>query len=94
MRALLGRWMETLQQSITNAGVRPTFAGNKLTVETFLLSPFEEPTPKEIAVDFRRFIRTEQKFANPEELKAQILKDVRRAQAFWRRTTQWLKRGA
>src|SRR3954452_10235240 len=81
-------------QSITNAGVRPTFSGSELTIETFLLSPFEDPAPREIAVEFRRFIRAEQKFSNPEELKAQILKDVQRAQAYWRRTTRWVKRGA
>ena len=71
--------------SITNAGVRPTFGGEELTVETFLLSPFEEPTPSNIRVEFRRFIRTEQQFPDPQSLKAQILRDVRRAQAYWRR---------
>lgn len=77
-------------QSITNAGVRPTFGGEELTVETFLLSPFEEPTPTDIRVEFRRFIRPEQQFPDPQSLKAQILRDVGRAQAYWRRVKSCL----
>jgi len=72
-------------QSITNAGVRPTFGGEELTVETFLLSPFEGATPEHIQVRFRRFVRAERQFPTPEALKAQIMKDVGRAQAYWRR---------
>ncbi len=63
-------------QSITNAGVRPTFGGEELTVETFLLSPFEEPTPTDIRVEFRRFVRPEQQFPDPQSLKIQIMRDV------------------
>ncbi len=71
-------------QSITNAGVRPTFGGEEVTVETFLLSPFEEPTPTHIRVEFRRFIRAERQFPDGQSLKAQIMRDVGRAQAYWR----------
>jgi riboflavin kinase / FMN adenylyltransferase len=78
-------------QSITNAGVRPTFGGEELTVETFLLSPFEEPTPSEIRVEFRRFIRAERQFPDPASLKAQIMRDVGRAQIYWRRVSQLSK---
>lgn len=75
-------------QSITNAGVRPTFGGEELTVETFLLSPFEEPTPTDIRVEFRRFVRPEQQFPDAGSLKAQILRDVQRAQTYWRRVSE------
>ncbi len=71
--------------SITNSGFRPTFSGEELTVETFLLSPFEPPAPTQISVEFRRFVRPEKAFSNPQELRAQILRDVARAQAYWRR---------
>jgi riboflavin kinase/FMN adenylyltransferase len=71
--------------SITNAGTRPTFDGNELTIETFLLAPLDGPAPAHIQVRFRRFIRREQYFADAASLKAQILRDVGRAQAFWRR---------
>jgi len=71
--------------SITNVGTRPTFAGSELTVETFLLAPLEGEPPRHIQVQFRRFIRSEQQFSDAAALKAQILRDVGRAQAFWRR---------
>lgn len=72
-------------RSITNAGVRPTFGGDELTVETFLLEPLTGDTPEEIEVAFRHFVRAERKFPSPEELKTQILKDVARANTYWRR---------
>lgn len=71
--------------SITNAGTRPTFDGNELTVETFLLAPLDGLSPTHIQVRFRRFIRPEQHFPDAAALKAQILRDVGRARAFWRR---------
>jgi riboflavin kinase/FMN adenylyltransferase len=74
-----------LWPSITNAGTRPTFDGNELTVETFLLAPLDGPSPAHIQVRFRRFIRREQYFADAAALKAQIMLDVARANAFWRR---------
>jgi len=72
-------------RSITNAGTRPTFGGEELTIETFLLSPLEGPAPEMIEVQFRHFVRQEQQFPSPEALKAQIMKDVARAQTYWRR---------
>jgi riboflavin kinase/FMN adenylyltransferase len=56
-----------------------------LTIETFLLSPLEGRAPERIKVEFHRFVRAERQFANPEELKTQILKDVATAQKYWRR---------
>lgn len=70
--------------SITNIGVRPTFAGGAMTIETYLLKPLEGEAPSEIEVSFYRFLRTEQAFPDADALKAQILRDVSRAQAFWR----------
>src|SRR5262249_1651129 len=71
--------------SVTNVGYRPTFDGHKLSIETFLLEPLERGTPAQIQVEFLRRLRDEKKFGSPEELKTQILKDVRRAQAYFRR---------
>jgi riboflavin kinase/FMN adenylyltransferase len=71
--------------SITNIGYRPTFGGNDLSIETFLLSPLEGATPDEIKVEFLRRVRDERKFETPEALKAQILRDVGSAQAYFRR---------
>jgi riboflavin kinase/FMN adenylyltransferase len=72
-------------RSITNIGNRPTFGGAERTVETFLLEPFTEPAPERIDVDFLRYVRAERKFATPEELKAQIFRDVAVATRLHRR---------
>ena len=71
--------------SITNVGHRPTFNGHQLSIETYLLSRLEGPAPEEIAVEFLRWVRDERKFETPEALKAQILRDVKRAQVYFRR---------
>jgi len=71
--------------SITNVGVRPTFAGEGVTIESFLLAPLTGEPPADIRVEFRRFLRDERKFETPEALKQQIFRDVSRAQAYWRR---------
>lgn len=73
-------------QSISNIGMRPTFDGEHRTIETFLLSPFDGNTPRNIQVRFLRRVRGERKFPSAEALKAQIMSDAGRAQAFFRRT--------
>ena len=77
--------------SITNIGMRPTFDGEALTIETFLLDPFDGLTPSRIRVEFLRRIRDERKFESPEALKRQILHDAARAQAYFRRLSRWVK---
>jgi riboflavin kinase/FMN adenylyltransferase len=72
--------------SITNIGFRPTFQGSELTIETFLLSPFDGHDPKRIRVEFFRWVREERKFGSPEQLKSQIFRDVALAQKYFRRT--------
>jgi len=71
--------------SITNVGIRPTFDGHNRTIETYLLAPPGGSPPREIAVEFLRWVREERKFENAEALKAQILRDVNRAQTYFRR---------
>jgi len=74
--------------SITNVGLRPTFDGRNRTVETYLLSPLDGPAPEKISLEFLRRVRDERKFENAEALKAQILRDVDRAQTYFRRLSQ------
>jgi riboflavin kinase/FMN adenylyltransferase len=62
--------------SITNVGYRPTFEGEGLTIETFLLGPFDGNSPQRIEVEFLAFVRDERRFETPVDLKAQILKDA------------------
>jgi riboflavin kinase/FMN adenylyltransferase len=66
----------TSWRSITNLGYRPTFGGQDLTCETFLLDAFDGNTPRRIEVSFLCFVREERKFDSPELLREQILKDV------------------
>jgi len=78
--------------SITNVGFRPTFNGDAMTIETFLLDPLTGESPKRIRVKFLRRVRDERKFENSEALKGQIFRDVSRAQAFFRRLARWTRR--
>jgi riboflavin kinase/FMN adenylyltransferase len=71
--------------SITNIGVRPTFNGHNLTIETFLLASIEGAAPQKIRVEFLRWVRSERKFEDAAALKTQILRDVGRAQSYFRR---------
>ena len=71
--------------SVTNIGKRPTFGGGSVTVETFLLSPLDDPTPARIELEFLRFIRQERKFESPVALRDQIMKDVAVATRLHRR---------
>jgi riboflavin kinase/FMN adenylyltransferase len=76
--------------SVTNVGFRPTFGGERLTIETFLLSPLDGPTPARIRVEFLYRLREERKFESAEALKMQIFRDVKRAERFLRRTAEML----
>lgn len=71
--------------SVSNLGFRPTFGGFPLTLETHLLDPLSGEPPRRIRVDFLRRLRDERKFEHAQALKTQILADVARAQAFFRR---------
>ena len=68
-------------QGVTNVGNRPTFGADSFAVETHLLDfePIElnESTPLELS--FLHRLRDERRFANPEELRAQIQRDVAEA---------------
>ena len=70
-------------RSVTNVGMRPTFNGTGLTVETHLLDYSGNFSPKRIEVRFWKKLREEKKFGGPEELKAQIAKDIARANGFF-----------
>ena len=78
--------------SITNVGVRPTFDGRHVTVESFLLGKFDGDTPARIRVDFFCRLRDERKFESAEELKAQIFRDVTRAEKWFRRYRRFVRK--
>ena len=72
-------------RSVTNIGIRPTFNGSSLSVETHLLDTQPATTPKRIEVRFWKRLREEKKFSGPEELRAQIAADIARANQFFSR---------
>jgi riboflavin kinase/FMN adenylyltransferase len=71
-------------ESVTNVGTRPTFDGNSLSIETFVLDERIETPPQEIEVHFRKRLRDEAKFPSPEALRDQIQRDIQRAKNFFR----------
>jgi riboflavin kinase/FMN adenylyltransferase len=72
-------------RSVTNIGVRPTFNGAGLSVETHLLNFSGEITAKRMELRFWKRLRQEKKFATPEELRAQISRDIAAASKFFSR---------
>ncbi len=80
--ALDGRWF----RAVTNVGNRPTFAGAGFSVETYILNfePVELTAETRIDLAFLLRLRAEKAFPSPEALKAQILRDVARAQRYFR----------
>jgi len=73
------------RRSVTNIGVRPTFNGSALSLETHILEPLSEFTPARIEVHFWKRLREEKKFSGPEELRTQIAKDIAAANRFFTR---------
>ena len=71
-------------RAVTNVGMRPTFAGKALSVESFLFDFDEEVTSGALEVGFFARLREEMKFAGPEALRERILLDVGRGRRFFR----------
>ena len=98
------------RRSVTNIGMRPTFNGSALSIETHVLdlasvsAPASEgdglkpgatfPSPKHIEVRFWERIRDEKKFASPEELRAQIARDIASADKFFSRLGRFGRSGS
>jgi phosphoribosyl 1,2-cyclic phosphate phosphodiesterase len=72
-------------RSVTNIGVRPTFNGSSLSIETHLLDTQLTAAPKRIEVRFWKRLREEKKFTGPEELRERIAADIARANKFFSR---------
>lgn len=73
------------RRSVTNIGVRPTFNGSALSVETHVLEPIGEASPARIELHFWKRLREEKKFSGPEELRAQIARDIASTNKFFTR---------
>jgi len=72
-------------RSVTNIGMRPTFNGASLSVETHLLDFAGEIDVRRIEVRFWKRLREEKKFSGADELREQIARDIARANRFFSR---------
>lgn len=72
-------------ESVTNLGTRPTFAGESFAIETHLLNfhPLGLDESTEVEISFLKWLRPEIKWPNPEALREQIGKDVKKAKRFF-----------
>src|SRR5581483_4945645 len=73
-------------QSVSNVGSRPTFDGAGFAVETHLLNfhPIEVAPESDVKLSFLYRLRPEIRFPGVEALRAQIARDVKRAQRYFR----------
>jgi len=72
-------------RSVTNIGMRPTFNGDALSIETHLLDFRGEAPATRIEVRFWKRLREEKKFSGAAELRAQIERDIASANRFFGR---------
>ena len=71
------------RRSVANIGMRPTFNGNTLTVETHLLDFSGNVSARRMEVRFWKRLRSEKKFSGPDELRVQIARDIASAGRFF-----------
>ena len=67
------------KNGIANIGLRPTFNGKNLLLETNIFGINKNLYNKDIGISFRKFIRREKKFKDLEHLKKQIKIDIKKA---------------
>ena len=70
--------------AVTNVGVRPTFDGSGVTIESHLFNFSEHLTSGRMEVRFRARLRDERKFSSPAELREQVLRDITQARDYFR----------
>lgn len=62
--------------AVANLGVRPTFGGDRVQLEVYVIDRNIDLYAEKITVEFQGFIREERKFESLEALKSQIARDV------------------
>ena len=70
-------------QGVCNVGLRPTVGGQQPVLEAHLFDFNEDIYGQLLTVEFKHFIRAEQKFDGIEQLKQQIFKDIDDVRAFF-----------
>ena len=66
-------------------GYKPTVGENFIGVESYLFDCEKNLYGKNCTVEFRKFLRKEQRFSSYEALKEQIQKDIRMGEEYFRR---------
>jgi riboflavin kinase/FMN adenylyltransferase len=74
-------------QGVCNIGMRPTVNGTQPVLEVHLLDYAGDLYGKLLSVEFKSFIRPEQKFDGLEQLKKQIFNDIEAARTFFAQRT-------
>ena len=69
--------------SVTNVGTRPTFDGRDVTVESHLFGFTDQVSSGRMELRFHERLRDEKKFSGPDELRAQIARDISAAQQYF-----------
>jgi riboflavin kinase / FMN adenylyltransferase len=75
-------------RAATNVGLRPTFDGTRVTIESYLFDFDQTLTSGKLEVRFWQRLRDERKFSGPAELKEQVLKDIEQAKEFFQATNR------
>lgn len=75
---------QTAWPGIANIGIRPTVQGHRPSIEVHLFNWQKDLYGRHVKVHLEKFIRAEMKFADLEQLKAQISKDVQAAKRFFK----------
>lgn len=77
----------------TNVGMRPTFGGTRITIESHLFNFAETLTSGNMDVRFLARLRDEQKFPSFESLREQVLKDIEAARNLYTQHTRHFPAG-
>jgi riboflavin kinase / FMN adenylyltransferase len=70
-------------RAATNIGVRPTFDGARITIESHLFDFREDLSSGKLEARFWQRLRDERKFSGPAELREQVLRDIEQARRFF-----------
>jgi riboflavin kinase/FMN adenylyltransferase len=76
-------WTAARYPSVTNVGVRPTFDGERLAIETHLLEFDDDLYHSQVEVRFLARLRDELRFGGPAELSDQIGRDLAATVAYF-----------
>lgn len=76
-------------RAMTSIGMRPTYHGTSLTVETHILDGFQENIyGKQLSVAFFKRLRSEERFESLALLRAKIMEDAREVNRYFNQTKQ------